>query len=340
MASPQIEDGYTKIANEILEVLARTRIPGEACQVLLTIIRKTYGFNKKEDVIALSQFCVATGAKKPAIVRALYKLLEMNLIIKKDNGNVPIYSLNKDYSTWKPLSKKITTFNKLSSLKPLCYICGFTEALEEHHIEPRSAGGSNRVENKINLCPNCHTLAHKGKYSKHFLVIKKDNIEKTVIIPETVIKNANGIEQTAKKPLSKKIHTKESINTKETLKEKKMDEASPVKLFIDHAFQTFQMKTKEKLLIDGGKDGAIVKKLLSTYELEKLKGLWDTFMQSQDPFIVQAGYSIGVFKSVINKLISGRQGGLKFPQASKGVQGILARIEALEQEGGNSDDKF
>ncbi len=62
------------------------------------------------------------------------------------------------------------------------------------------------------------------------------------------------------------------------------------------------------MLVDGKKDGALVKKLLSTYGLDRLKGLWDVFMRSDDPFICQAGRSIGVFKTQINKLISGTSG--------------------------------
>ena len=116
MANPQTENGYIQIATEIYEALARTRIPGEAGQILNCIIRKTYGFKKKVDRIALSQFCLATGIKKPNIVRAVDKLVKMGLIIKKDNAPVDnlgsSYMFNKDFDSWKPLSKKITVIQK------------------------------------------------------------------------------------------------------------------------------------------------------------------------------------------------------------------------------------
>lgn len=108
MANPQCEDGYTKIANELLEAQAKTRIPGEARQVLDAIARKTFGYNKREDAISLSQFVLATGIKKPNVVRAIKQLQAMNLIIKTDNGKTQIYRINKDFETWKPLSKAIT----------------------------------------------------------------------------------------------------------------------------------------------------------------------------------------------------------------------------------------
>lgn len=107
MANPQIENGYTKIANEILDALCGIRISGEARQCLDVIIRKTYGFNKKEDTIALSQFSLLTKMSKTSICRALLKLAKMNLIIDKNvNENGKTYLFNKDFSTWKPLTKK------------------------------------------------------------------------------------------------------------------------------------------------------------------------------------------------------------------------------------------
>lgn len=103
MVSPQCENGYLRIANEIMEALARTRIPGEARQVLDVIFRKTYGFNKKQDQISLSQFCLYTGIKKPNCIRAINKAKVMNIIIQRDNGK---YLFNKNYDQWLPLPKQ------------------------------------------------------------------------------------------------------------------------------------------------------------------------------------------------------------------------------------------
>jgi phage replication O-like protein O len=114
MASPQKENGFTPIANELIEAFARTRINGEAMQVLMVIIRKTYGFNKKADKIALSQFTEVTGLKKPTVCKALHKLLGMGVITQKDNATAKEYCVVKDYSLWKPLPKKITLPKKVT----------------------------------------------------------------------------------------------------------------------------------------------------------------------------------------------------------------------------------
>jgi phage replication O-like protein O len=114
MASPQLEDGYTKIADEILDKLAGIRVPGEAMQVLLVIIRKTYGFDKKHDWIALSQFLEITGIQKPHVRRAINKLCAMKIICvaKKGNDYHAKYCFNKNYDEWIPLPKKATRCQK------------------------------------------------------------------------------------------------------------------------------------------------------------------------------------------------------------------------------------
>lgn len=106
--SPQLENGYTKIANEIMNALVAYRIPGEQMQCLLFIIRKTYGFNKKEDAISNKQFCDATGLKRSSVCRAINGLIDKNIVSKKANKVVPTYRFNKNYSKWKVLAKKLT----------------------------------------------------------------------------------------------------------------------------------------------------------------------------------------------------------------------------------------
>jgi len=104
MANPQKENGYTPIANELLEALCKIRISGEARQVYDVILRKTYGFNKLEDMISISQFVLYTTLRDSAVCKAVAKLVRMNVITKKGN----IYGIIKDFETWRPLPKKET----------------------------------------------------------------------------------------------------------------------------------------------------------------------------------------------------------------------------------------
>lgn len=117
MSSPQLENGYIKIANDIYDAFCRTRISGEERQILDCILRKTYGWNKCEDAISISQFADMTGIQKPHIIRAIKGLLAKNIIsianigngiAKNGNDKTKVYKFIKDYSAWRPLPKKAT----------------------------------------------------------------------------------------------------------------------------------------------------------------------------------------------------------------------------------------
>lgn len=102
MASPQKENGYTAIANEIIEALARTRIPGEARQVLDVVIRLTYGWNRKYRRITYPEFTRRTNLNKGNVRRSLIKLTRHCLIERCEQG----YCFQKDYEKWRPFPRK------------------------------------------------------------------------------------------------------------------------------------------------------------------------------------------------------------------------------------------
>lgn len=105
---------FTPSPNKFLDRLCKTRISGEEHQLLDVIIRKTWGYNKDEDRIALSQFEEATGGmKKPSVVRGLKKLEDKGIIIvsKLANKKGNLYRPNKNINKWKVISKKANVSN-------------------------------------------------------------------------------------------------------------------------------------------------------------------------------------------------------------------------------------
>ena len=61
MSNPQAENGDTAKANEIVEHLWMMNLSSYEWRVLWYPFRKTYGWNKKTDRIALSQFSKDIG---------------------------------------------------------------------------------------------------------------------------------------------------------------------------------------------------------------------------------------------------------------------------------------
>ena len=97
MANPQLEDGHTRIANEILDNMARIYLPPNQWQVLVVVIRRTYGFQKKVDWIANCQIVEATGLVKSTVSRALHRLEERGLITRNGKN----IGFQKDWEQWK-----------------------------------------------------------------------------------------------------------------------------------------------------------------------------------------------------------------------------------------------
>lgn len=96
MVSPQKENGYTQIANELMERLCYPGINGSEYRVLLLVIRKTYGFHKKVDRISLTQFQSFTLMNRAQAVETIKSLLEKRILIKEDGQ----FAFNKNYHEW------------------------------------------------------------------------------------------------------------------------------------------------------------------------------------------------------------------------------------------------
>lgn len=116
MASPQLENGHTRIANELIEAFARLSLSSSETKCIWVIIRKTYGWNKKSDAISLSQFSLYTGIKKHNVCKVLAKLTNRKIIIKRDNSYVTKYSINKNFEQWEGLSKQIVVSKQITKV--------------------------------------------------------------------------------------------------------------------------------------------------------------------------------------------------------------------------------
>lgn len=92
MANPQLENGYTRIANELLEAIILFPFTGAQYKLILALIRKTYGFHKKEDVVSHGQYVAMTGLNRRTVQRELKKLQGMNVFNSR--------AIKKDWSRW------------------------------------------------------------------------------------------------------------------------------------------------------------------------------------------------------------------------------------------------
>lgn len=108
---PQIEDGYTRIANELMEAVMRLPLPGGHIRMILALIRRTYGFNKKADRISYSQLATATGLHRTHVIRIMNELVEANIVIRGEGRpcQAVTWAVNKHYLQWKVSSSSEAT---------------------------------------------------------------------------------------------------------------------------------------------------------------------------------------------------------------------------------------
>lgn len=124
MACPQTENGFTMIANELYDALNSYNFPSASpLKLVHIVIRKTYGFKKKEDYISLTQFEKSSKLSRPTVVYWLDALVKSLLLVKgvKLSKNGYTYGINKDFECWKPLvnSLKLVKPRQFTSKPPL-----------------------------------------------------------------------------------------------------------------------------------------------------------------------------------------------------------------------------
>jgi len=97
--------GYTQLQNSLLESLPLLKIGAYEYKFVLIIARRTFGFHKDFARISSGNFAAAAGVQDiPNIFRTLQKLLNKEIIEKRDSNNGPEYRINPKVIHRVPLS--------------------------------------------------------------------------------------------------------------------------------------------------------------------------------------------------------------------------------------------
>lgn len=109
---PQKENGFTPIANEIMEQLARADLGKHEFRCVMYLIRITYGYHRKVWTISMDEWVNATGLDRGNVGRALRNLIRWQVILKTDKGNgrghKSTYGFNKHYNEWRIGANSVT----------------------------------------------------------------------------------------------------------------------------------------------------------------------------------------------------------------------------------------
>ncbi|GKV66719.1 MULTISPECIES: replication protein [unclassified Sporosarcina] len=102
MANPQIEEGYTRIANEILGEVMKLNLNGTQFRLVMAIWRYTYGFQRKGHEMSLSFLVEAISASRSQVTRELNALIDKRIIVVVGVGKGGSRKLgfNKNHTEW------------------------------------------------------------------------------------------------------------------------------------------------------------------------------------------------------------------------------------------------
>jgi len=172
MADVQLENGYVRIANSILEALARMPLNGTQWRILMVVIRYTYGFHRKECELSESFLSKATGIHCKQVGRELSGLINNNILIVKKPASFSsprVLAFNKDFETWQGVSTKTLTGNEKATVHELAGLTGIG-LVDRTGIE--SVDQENKII-KINNKDNIYYAIFEHWNSKKIIVHQK-----------------------------------------------------------------------------------------------------------------------------------------------------------------------
>jgi phage replication O-like protein O len=172
IGKPEVEDGHTKIANELLDALGIFDFTKRQYKIIICIIRKTYGWNKSEDDISRSQIMEFTGLHNSHITKTMQELLEMNVIIIGQGKHAKKYKINKYYDTWR-VTKTVTITKKDNVTKLVTVTKTVTENYQNSNnsLPKQSPQKTITKDNTKDIC--IELLNHlNSKAKKHFKPVK------------------------------------------------------------------------------------------------------------------------------------------------------------------------
>jgi len=103
MANPQLEDGYTRIANGLLEAIYSSDLNGTQFKIVLCVWRFTYGFQRKECKLSEAFISKAIDRHKKQVAPEIRKLISRGIlkVVEDATFTTPrMLSFNKDFEEW------------------------------------------------------------------------------------------------------------------------------------------------------------------------------------------------------------------------------------------------
>ncbi len=98
---PQLEQGYTRIANALFKGILEYPFRGGELRLVLAVIRLTYGWGRKEAVLKIRELALVSGLSHRHAKRLIKHLVRDRVLLRQPINRVKVViGLNKEFSTW------------------------------------------------------------------------------------------------------------------------------------------------------------------------------------------------------------------------------------------------
>ncbi|MGP4041924.1 replication protein [Gracilibacillus sp. D59] len=172
MASPQVEKGYIRIANDLWNEILRRDFSKRQMNLILFIWRLSYGTGQKDcKVKRFNQFEIA-GVYKNDIKKELKFLRECS-VLEWDEDSM-VFSINKDYHLWQVSPNKNWEGDKFKDLIHLNLNrkkVGETLTSDDEKVSEKLTNKSKKVSN---------SLTEKDQKVSKILTTNKSSVSKTL----------------------------------------------------------------------------------------------------------------------------------------------------------------
>lgn len=81
MAGPELSDGFTRVAHEVIEEVARHKFNGTQLRILLIVWRQTYGWRRKSAELSASFLATALQSDLRGVKKELNHLLDIKVLV-------------------------------------------------------------------------------------------------------------------------------------------------------------------------------------------------------------------------------------------------------------------
>lgn len=120
MSEIDVNNGFVRVANKLLEVIYSSNFNATQLKILLMIIRYTYGFNRKSHNLSITFISKGTGISRRSVGQELRVLIDAKVLSVFENHTATEsreISINKDYTIWKGYGSRLPQWKKSSTVE-------------------------------------------------------------------------------------------------------------------------------------------------------------------------------------------------------------------------------